>query len=74
MKISKIEVDKSICISSADCIAIAPKTFELDAEGIAFVKDPKGDPEDKQFEAARACPVKAIKVFDETGKQIWPEA
>lgn len=73
MAISKIEVDRTVCIGSADCTAIAPNTFQLDSEGISVVKNPTGEPPDKQLEAAKACPVKAIKVFDETGKQIWPE-
>ena len=69
----KIEVDRELCISSADCVVIAGETFELDDEGIARVKDPKGDSDEDILEAARACPVKAIKIFDENGEQIWPK-
>lgn len=72
-KIGKIEVDRKTCISSADCVAIAGGTFELDEEGIARVKNSKGNSDEDILEAARACPVKAIKIFDEDGKQIWPK-
>lgn len=69
----KIEVDKALCISAADCVAIAPNTFSLDAESKVEIKNPKGDPDDKILAAAKACPVAAIKLFDDSGKQIWPE-
>lgn len=72
-KIGKIEVDRALCISSADCVAIAANTFELDEEGIARVKDAKGNDDETILEAARACPVKAIIIYDEEGKKIWPK-
>lgn len=70
--IKRVFVDRSLCIASADCIAIAPEVFELDHEGIAVVKDPKGVNDDTLFEAAVSCPTKAIFLWDESGKQIWP--
>ncbi len=69
----KIVVDRNVCISAADCVAIAPNTFELDEEGKVCVKDPKGHDKDTILEAAKACPVACIYVFDDDGKQIWPE-
>lgn len=72
-KIGKIEVDRDLCISSADCVAIAGNTFQLDDEGIAVVKDPEGNDDDTILEAARACPVKAIIIYDEDGKKIYPK-
>lgn len=69
----KIRVDRSKCISAADCIAVAPGTFELDEEGIAIIKDPHGDPEKIIEEAARSCPTLAIIIEDDNGNQIYPE-
>ena len=70
----KIVVDKSVCISAADCVAIAPNTFELDAEGKCIIKDAKGDDLNTILEAAKGCPVACIYVYDDSGKQLWPES
>lgn len=69
----KVVVDRNVCISAADCVAIAPNTFELDAEGKAFVTNPDGHDLVTILEAAKACPVACIYVYDDDGKQLWPE-
>lgn len=69
----KIVVDRDVCISAADCVAIAPDTFELDVEGKCMIKDVKGRDRTKILEAARACPVACIYVYDDQGNQLWPE-
>lgn len=70
----KVVVDRNVCISAADCVAIAPNTFELDEEGKSIVKNPPGDNLEAILEAAKACPVACIYVFDDNGKQLWPES
>ncbi|MBU0667525.1 ferredoxin [Patescibacteria group bacterium] len=71
----KIVVDRNLCIGAAPCVAIAGEVFELDTEGKAVVKNPKGADDETILLAARACPVRAILLYDEqTGKQIFPEA
>jgi len=69
----RVVVDRNVCISAADCVAIAPDTFELDEEGKAKVKEPMGDDLNTILEAAKACPVACIYVYDDKGKQLWPE-
>lgn len=69
----KVVVDRNVCISAADCVAIAPDTFELDEEGKAKVKQPIGNDPATVLEAAKACPVACIYVYDDAGKQLWPE-
>lgn len=68
----KIEVDRELCISVASCVAVAPNTFELDDEGIATVKNPNADTKETILQAAQSCPVSAIIVYDDDGKQIYP--
>lgn len=68
----KIEVDREACTSVATCLAVAPNTFELDDEGIAIVKNPKGEDEATILQAAQSCPVNAIIITDDNGKQIHP--
>ncbi len=68
----KIRVDQNICIGAAPCVAIASKTFDLDEKGKAFVKNVNGDTEDLIKQAAESCPVQAIFLYDDTGKQVYP--
>ncbi len=68
----KVKVDRLLCIGTADCVAIAPNTFELDSEAKAVVKKQGGDDDEKILEAAKTCPVLAIIVEDKEGKQVFP--
>ncbi|MCH8821421.1 ferredoxin [Patescibacteria group bacterium] len=61
-----------LCIGTDDCSKIAPNTFELDDESKAVVKKQNGDSDEKILEAAKICPVLAIVVEDENGKQVYP--
>ncbi len=81
----KVKVDRGLCIGAASCVAVAPNTFELDAEGKAVIKKKDGsmtsdfvnyadinDIEDNILNSAKSCPVNAIIIVevDETGKEI----
>jgi len=68
----KIEVKRDICIGAAPCVAIAGAVFQLDEEGKAYVVDPKGADEATIKMAAEACPVRAIYLYDDSGKQVYP--
>ncbi|HBY10317.1 hypothetical protein A2473_01430 [candidate division WWE3 bacterium RIFOXYC2_FULL_42_13] len=73
MKISKVTVDRNVCIGSANCVVISPDAFELDSEGISVVKpDALKVDEEILLRAAKSCPVQAISVFDEDGNRIFP--
>ncbi len=73
MKISKVEIDRNVCVGSATCVVIAPAAFELDSEGIStFKKDGLGVDAEILLKAAKSCPTSAISVFDENGNRIWP--
>jgi len=68
-----IHVDRNLCIGAASCVAVAPQSFALDGEAKAIILDsaPQENPE-AIMDAAKACPVAAIIITDETGKQIFP--
>jgi ferredoxin len=83
-----IKVDPDLCIGAASCVTIAPETFQLNAENKAEVLDhgttPSGPVYERWIEvtqeeqenlilAAQSCPTLAIFVFDESGKQLFPE-
>ena len=87
MKIT-IKVDPDLCIGAASCVTIAPDTFQLNEENKAWVLDHGKNPEGNKYErtvevteeekeeiilGAQSCPTLAVYVFDEEGKQIFPE-
>lgn len=74
-KIRKLtmRIDRDLCIGAATCVAVAPKAWSLDDEAKAIILDTAGDETDETLlEAAKACPVMAIFITDEKGKQIFP--
>ena len=72
LKISKIVVDRDLCIGAASCVVIAPGTFQLDEENKAYVVNLEGADAETTLLAAESCPTKAIFLYDEDGKQIYP--
>ncbi|MGD2110098.1 MAG: ferredoxin [Phycisphaerae bacterium] len=70
----KVTIDRDECIGDGLCANEAPETFEMDDESKAVVLNASGDDRDSIIEAAKACPVDAIKVVDkDTGEQLVPE-
>lgn len=69
----KVTIDRILCIGAASCVAVAPQAFALDNEAKAIVL-PGAENVDNEtlLEAARACPVAAVIITDETGKQVFP--
>ena len=70
------------------CVTIAPETFQLNDENKALVYDHGTQPEGPTYErwlevsetemetillGAQSCPTLAISIFDESGKQLFPE-
>ena len=68
----KIRIDRNLCIGAGPCTVAAPETFELDSELKAVVKNPSGNNSETILDAAKSCPVLAIILEDEDGKQIYP--
>lgn len=68
----KIKIIKATCISAAVCVIQAPNTFDLDDDGIAYVKEGTWDDATSIIQAAKACPILAVIVEDPDGKQLWP--
>ncbi|MFG2122911.1 ferredoxin [Streptomyces sp. NPDC048710] len=64
-----IEIDKDVCIGAGQCALTAPRVFTQDDDGFSMLipghEDGAGDPMVR--EAARSCPVGAIKVTEPAG-------
>ena len=70
----KIKVINTLCISANTCIIHAPNTFDLDDEGIAYVKEGTWDEAQEIITAAASCPTTAIIIEDLNGNQLYPDA
>jgi ferredoxin len=67
-----ITIDRDACIGCGSCVEIAPEVFRLDDEEKAIVLDEQGAEEEIVIRAAESCPVEAIYVADDMGKQLLP--
>ena len=78
----------SLCIGAASCVTVAPETFMLNDENKAIVLDRTGADAAQNYErwvevtedeyqmillGAQSCPTLAIFLYDESGKQLFPE-
>ena len=63
-----VTIDPSLCSGYGECVRLAPELFELDDFGVAAVR--AGETENPAVvDAARACPMAAITVHDQAGRQ-----
>ena len=68
-----MRIDRNLCIGAATCVALAPKAWALDDEAKAIILDTSEEETNEALlEAAKGCPVMAIFITDENGKQIYP--
>ncbi len=61
----KIVIDRSLCSGFGACAELAPEIFEVDGEGLVSLRVGSSDDDTAAFEAAAACPMAAISVFEE---------
>ncbi|MBI5466912.1 MAG: ferredoxin [Candidatus Kerfeldbacteria bacterium] len=73
-RITKIEVDRELCIGAATCVSLLPEVFQLDAENKAIATPRPGVTDEQLLDAAKACPVAAIFLYDAAGRRRYPES
>lgn len=71
--IRKIVVDRIKCIGARSCVAVAPGVFQMDDKNLAYIVNPEADDDDTLMLAAQSCPVLAILLYNEQGKQLFPD-
>jgi ferredoxin len=71
--ISKLVVDRDLCIAAVSCIAVAGDVWELDDENKVVAKDANALDDATLIASAEACPTKASFVFDKEGNQVFPK-
>ncbi|MGH7673984.1 MAG: ferredoxin [Gemmatimonadales bacterium] len=68
----RVRIDRDLCVGFADCIGEAPEAFRLDDGGTVVFVRPEDVERERLIRASDACPVDAITVWDEAGRQIVP--
>jgi len=68
----RIVVDRRKCQGIGACVGAAPDVFEIDSEGKAVVTNAAGADDDTVLQAAEACPLEAITIYDDEGEQVYP--
>jgi ferredoxin len=68
----RVVIDRDQCVGFGDCVKEAPEGFKLDDDAVAVFTHPEAVERARFLRACDACPVDAISVYDETGRQIVP--
>lgn len=71
--ISKIVIDRDLCIAAVSCIAVADAMYQLDNESKIVVTDANAVDDEMLLMSAESCPTKAIALFDKAGNKIFPK-
>lgn len=68
-----IGIDRGLCISTSNCMKVAPEIFEFDAENICAFKENLPDIDrERLIDACTVCPVDALIVVEEHGTRLVP--
>ncbi|MEU7425295.1 ferredoxin [Streptomyces sp. NPDC040750] len=68
-----VEVDRSVCIGSAQCLHHAPDGFRLDTARQSHPVEPDTDAGEHVLAAAESCPVEAIVITVlGSGEPVFP--
>ena len=65
----RISIDASACTGFGSCVDADPDTFVLGDDGVAVARVDTTD-RDAAVAAARACPMTAISIADESGVKV----
>ncbi|MDH6570721.1 ferredoxin [Streptomyces sp. SAI-208] len=69
----RVEVDRSLCIGSAQCVHTAPDGFRLDTARQSHPADRETDANERILAAAENCPVEAIMItLLGSGEPVFP--
>lgn len=65
-------IDRALCVGFGDCVELAPIVFALDDDNIAVFRIAGEIAREALIEACDACPVDAITVLGDGGRQLVP--
>ena len=65
----RILIERDLCSGFGACADLDPETFKLGPDGVAVARADVTDRE-AAVDAARACPMGAVRVVDESGRTV----
>jgi ferredoxin len=68
----RVRIDRGLCVGFGDCVLAAPAAFRLDGDDLVVFAEPEAVERERLVAACDACPVDALAVWDEEGRQIVP--
>ncbi len=68
----RIRIDRTLCVGFGECVTAAPGAFALDGGDLVVFLKPEEVERDRLLDACDACPVDALTVWDEAGRQLVP--
>jgi ferredoxin len=68
----RVRIDRTLCVGFGNCVTAAPEAFVLADDGVVTFVTPEQVSRDTLIEACDACPVDALTVWDDHGRQIVP--
>jgi ferredoxin len=68
----RVRIDRTLCVGFGDCVTGAPEAFKLAEDGVVVFVRPEESRRDQLIEACDACPVDALTIWDNDGRQIVP--
>jgi len=68
----RVRIDRTLCVGFGDCVKASPEAFALDGEDIVIFVAPESVQRDALLRACASCPVDALTVWGEDGRQLVP--
>ena len=68
----RVRIDRTLCVGFGDCVKASPEAFTLDEENVAVFVTPDVVARDALLRACASCPVDALTVWTEDGRQLVP--
>lgn len=68
----RVRIDRTQCVGFGNCVTSAAEAFVIADDGIVAFVQPERVSRERLLEACDACPVDALTVWDEEGRQIVP--
>jgi ferredoxin len=68
----RVRIDRTLCVGFGDCVKESPDAFALDEDNVAIFANWDGIAREALLRACDSCPVDALTVWDEDGRQVVP--
>jgi ferredoxin len=68
----RVRIDRTLCVGFGDCVKESPEAFALDDDNVAIFTTPDAVACEALLRACASCPVDALTVWGEDGRQLVP--